>query len=117
MSLIKAPNKRKINANKEKRKEGEINQTLGLLDWNRLQEEKKKKDGRTGNEQKARKRKGRKEEDDEELMRVNVPSLDLKGFYLALASERGKRGPRPQRRRGWTLLTDGAKIWLSSAAD
>lgn len=103
---------------KKKERRGEINQTLGLLDLNRLQEE--EKNGRTGNEQKARKRKGRKEEeeeDDEELMRVNVPSLDLKGFYLALASERGKRGPRPQRRRGWTLLTDGAKIWLSSAAD
>lgn len=30
-------------------------------------------------------------------------------FNLAFASKRGKRGPRLEWRRGWTLLTDGSK--------
>lgn len=34
---------------------------------------------------------------------------DLQGFYLAVASEWGKRGLRLCRRRAWTLLTDRPK--------
>lgn len=41
---------------------------------------------------------------------MNVASPpDLQGFYLAVASEWGKRGLWLQWRRGWTLLTDRPK--------